>query len=109
MHYVAMEMATCQQPKKTFPTYKQCDASWRRRLPPQTSYGLFAALNHGIFAYLENKDEGRTAQQTAKDMILDSYDSFTRYLHLSRFISKGYIRQKNAGFARTWRKRRFKI
>ena len=37
----------------------------------RASYGLFAALNHGIFEYLENKDEGRTARQTAKDLTLD--------------------------------------
>ena len=37
----------------------------------KTSYSFFAALNHGIFEYLENKDKGRTARQTAKDLILD--------------------------------------
>jgi hypothetical protein len=35
------------------------------------SYGWFAALNHGIFEYLEKKDEGQTARQTAKDLALD--------------------------------------
>jgi hypothetical protein len=37
----------------------------------RASYGLFAALNHGIFEYLERKDDGRTARQTAKDLTLD--------------------------------------
>ncbi|CAB4016050.1 acetylserotonin O-methyltransferase-like [Paramuricea clavata] len=37
----------------------------------RASYGLFAALNHGLFEYLEKKDGGRTAQQTAKDLTLD--------------------------------------
>ncbi|XP_028410665.1 acetylserotonin O-methyltransferase-like isoform X1 [Dendronephthya gigantea] len=37
----------------------------------RASYGLFAALNHGIFQYLETKDGGRTARQTARDLILD--------------------------------------
>ena len=37
----------------------------------RVSYGLFAALNHGIFEYLEKNGEGRTARQTAKDLTLD--------------------------------------
>ena len=37
----------------------------------RASYGLFAALNHGIFEYLEKSDGGRTAGQTAKDLTLD--------------------------------------
>ena len=37
----------------------------------RASYGLFAALNHGIFEYLETNDGGRTARQTAKDLTLD--------------------------------------
>ena len=37
----------------------------------RVSYGLFAALNHGIFEYLETNDGGRTARQTAKDLTLD--------------------------------------
>ncbi|XP_028396749.1 acetylserotonin O-methyltransferase-like isoform X2 [Dendronephthya gigantea] len=35
------------------------------------SYAMFAALNHGIFENLEKSDEGRTAEQTAKDLTLD--------------------------------------
>ncbi|XP_028396563.1 acetylserotonin O-methyltransferase-like [Dendronephthya gigantea] len=35
------------------------------------SYAMFAALNHGVFEYIEKSDEGRTAEQTAKDLTLD--------------------------------------
>ena len=37
----------------------------------RASYGLFAALNHGIFDYLETTTGGQTAKQTAKDLRLD--------------------------------------
>ena len=37
----------------------------------RASYGLFAALNHGIFEYLETNGGGQTARQTAKDLTLD--------------------------------------
>ena len=37
----------------------------------RASYGLFAALNHGIFEYLEANTGGQTAKQTAKELTLD--------------------------------------
>lgn len=35
------------------------------------SFALFAALNNGVFEYLEKNEGGRTAQQTANDLCLD--------------------------------------
>ena len=35
------------------------------------SLGVLAALNHGIFEYLDKNDGGKTARQIAKDLILD--------------------------------------
>ena len=37
----------------------------------RVAYGLFAAINHGVFEYLEQNDGGRTARQTAQDLTLD--------------------------------------
>ena len=37
----------------------------------RASYGLFAALNHGIFDYLETTTGGQTAKQTVTDLRLD--------------------------------------
>ena len=59
------------------------------------SFGLFAALNHGIFDYLEKNDNGKTAQQTAYDLCLDEVaatillDSCTSFNLLVKEIPDG--------------------
>ena len=77
----------------------------------RASYGLFAALNHGIFEYLENKDRGRTARQTAKDLILDEkattvlLDNCTSVDLLVKEIPNGEV--KNALYSNSEQTKRY--